>query len=346
MSGKTRAEFKGKFDPAPEVEHLRSKVRDLEQRLADKKLTSGEISEEMAEVRSRVVVAKPPSLLFKPAPAAGSPVVHAVHATDWHIGQKTNPAYIEEFGAFDYSHAVARVGRFGQCIVNKTEAARKAYNVPTCHVIGTADWVSGDIHEELVRTNEFPCPVQAVKAGYLFGSFVLGLAQHFETVEVDVLTAGNHDRITKKNQAEDGGLNSWGYVATEIAKQHLSACANVRFRIHLGLSDIITVGSQRYLIAHGHGIQGTWGIPFYGIERRKQKEAMARMNMPEAKHFDRIVIGHFHTALNHEHWMIGGSLPGTGAFDHEQGRQSRAHQTSWFVHPKHGEFDWTRWWLE
>lgn len=340
-----RGEFKNKIDPAPEIEHLRAKVHQLEERLTSKKLTSGEISEEMSEVRGLVRTARPPAILFKPDGAAGSPVIHVVHATDWHIGQRTNPEHIEEFGAFDYEIAVARVAKFAQDIINKTAAARKAYSVDTCHVIGTADWVSGDIHEELVRTNEFPCPVQAVKSGYLFGSLILGLSQHFKTVEVDVLTAGNHDRITRKPQAEDGGLNSWGYIACEIAKQFLSACPNVRFRIHLGLSDIINVGQLRYLITHGHGIVGTWGLPWYGLDRRKQREAMARMNMPEEKHFDKIILGHFHASVNHEHWQIGGSLTGTGSFDHFQGRHSPAHQTSWFSHPVHGEFDWSRWHL-
>jgi hypothetical protein len=100
------------------------------------------------------------------------------------------------------------------------------------------------------------------------------------------------------------------------------------------------------LTSHGDGILGTWGIPFYGIERKKQREAMARMNMPIDKHFDKIVIGHFHSAVNHEHWMIGGSLSGTTEFDHKMGRHSLPHQTAWFVHPRHGEFDWSRWWLE
>src|SRR3546814_1528056 len=44
-------------------------------------------------------------------------------------------------------------------------------------------------------------------------------------------------------------------------------------------------------------------------------------------------------------WQLGGSLSGTNAFDHANGRHCKAHQTGWFVHPEHGEFDWTRWWL-
>lgn len=34
---------------------------------------------------------------------------------------------------------------------------------------------------------------------------------------------------------------------------------------------------------------------------------------------------------------------GMDANDHNNGRKSDPHQTAWFVHPEHGEFDWTRW---
>ncbi len=346
-----REEFKSKHDPSDEVRHLRAQVQELEGKLHERKQTSGQVREAMSEVTAATKVARAPELLYHPpTDKTKTPITNVVQLTDWHIGQTTNPDYVEEFGDFNYNLAVQRVGRLGDCIVKKVQTVRANARCDDCHIIGTADWVSGDIHDELVRTNEFPAPVQAVKAGYLLGSFIRGLSQHFTNVKVDLLTAGNHDRITRKPQSEDGGLNSWGYVTTEIAKQHVTDCPNVKVTIHPSLSKVVDVAGQRYLIYHGHGIKGTWGIPFYGIERKKQKEAMARMNMTQDTHFDKIVIGHFHTALNHEHWLIGGSLSGTTAFDHEAGRHSRPHQTSWFVHGTkdkrgHGEFDWTRWWL-
>lgn len=334
--------------PTNVVRHLKSEVHRLEGLLEARKRDSGQIADAMADVLAAVPKCKPPKVEFDAKAGrkmVESPVTHVVHATDWHIGEVVRKEHVEEFGESNYQIATQRVGRFGQCVINQTELMRKSYTVDTCHVIGTADWISGDIHEELVRTNEFPAPVQAVKSGFLFGAFIQGLAAHFPEVIVDVITAGNHDRITRKPQSADGGLNSWGYVVCEIAKQNVSALKNVKFRIHCGLSAVISVANQRYLIAHGDGIKGTWGIPWYGVERKKQKEAMARMNMPEDKHFDRIIIGHFHTALNHEHWMIGGALTGTTEFDHKEGRHSKPHQTSWFTHPVHGEFGWTRWWL-
>jgi hypothetical protein len=334
--------------PTDEVRHLKDEVTRLKGILNQRKLASGQITDSMEEVLAAVKTAKVlPQTYHGPTKGlkVDSPVVQVAQVTDWHIGEVTDPDQTEGFGATNYEIATQRVGKFGAQLVQKAELARNAYQVDECHVLGTADWVSGDIHEELSRTNEFPAPVAAVKSGFLLGSFIARLAPHYKQVTVDLITAGNHDRITRKPQSADGGLNSWGYVVCEIAKRHVADLPNVRVRVHTALSAIVEVAGARYLIAHGHGIQGTWGIPFYGIERRKQREAMARMNMDPALHFDKIVIGHFHEALNHQHWLIGGSLSGTTAFDHEQGRHARPHQTAWFVHPKHGEFDWLRFWL-
>jgi hypothetical protein len=327
--------------------HLKDEVTRLSGLLLGHKTDAGRISDVMGDILAQVKRAKPPEMCYdiKSGGKVSSPVVLVVHATDWHIGEFVKSEQVEGFGGTDYKLACARIGKLGHMIAQQADLLRNAYTLDECRIIGTADWISGDIHDELIRTNEFPAPVQAVKSGFLLGAFIAGLSAHFKRVKVDLITAGNHDRLTRKPQSSDGGLNSFGYIACEIAKQHVADCPNVDVKIHSALSAIVEVAGVRYLITHGDGIKGTWGIPFYGIERKKQKEAMARMNMEVGKHFDKIVIGHFHTALNHEHWIIGGSLTGTNAFDHKEGRYSRPHQTSWCVHPRHGEFNFSRWWL-
>jgi hypothetical protein len=331
--------------PSDEVKHLRNKNKQLEAALKKRQRDSGQIAELMAEVLELVPHAKPVPIRYKPSKNVeiAGPVTHVLQVTDWHIGEYVPAASVEGFGGTDWATAQARVAKFSTNVVKNAQMKRSAYQIDTCQVLGTADWVSGGIHEELKVTNEFPEPVQAVNAGFLLGRFVESLAPHYNVINVDVITAGNHDRLTRKPQSADGGLNSWGYVVCMIAREYLKRLPNVRFTVHAALNAIVDVGGQRYLISHGDGIMGTWGIPFYGIERKKQREAMARMNMPIHTHFDKIVIGHFHAAVNHLDWLIGGSLSGTTEHDHKAGRHSKPHQTAWFVHPQHGEFDWSRW---
>lgn len=344
-----KSDFQKSVDPAPETRHLKQQISTLSKQLDSQKEQYGALHNALADILEAVPQATPPKMEYR-KPRKGKaivdkPVIHTIQLTDWHIGQVTKPEFVENFGENSWAVHQARVETLQQKLIDKTTVMRRGYQVDDAVIIHTGDYVSGDIHQELQTTNEFPAPVQAVNAGFLLGQFILNMAPHFRNVRVHLLTTDNHGRITKKPQCEDGGLNNWGFVVANIAKQFVSRLKNVQIFIHSGTTQVIEIGCERYLTSHGDGILGTFGIPFYGIERKKQREAMARMNMEKEFRFTRILIGHFHTALNHEHWMIGGSLTGTSAYDHKEGRHSRPHQTSWFVHPDHGEFDWTRWWL-
>lgn len=332
----------------PVAESLRGEVRQLTGMLQQAKLSRGQIDELLSSVLA--AVKREPIVKFSPGKisgqAPGKPVTLVLQFTDWHIGLVTPESMVEGFNQYNWAVAQDRVQQLLTSLTKFVTVMRHGYTIDNCVVLCTGDYVSGDIHEGLVRTNEFQAPMQSVKAGRLMAAAIANLAGVFKNVRVEFIAPGNHDRLTKKPQAQCGGENSWGYVVGSIAKDALEANPGVDFRLHTSMQEIVTVESRRYLVGHGDGILGTWGIPFYGIERKKMREATARMNMVEGKRFNKIVIGHFHTGLDHEDWFIGGSLSGTDENDHKQGRHSRPHQTSWLVHPEHGEFGFTRWYLK
>lgn len=332
---------------SPELDSLRAENTELKSLLKEQKRLTGDVSEIVRQIREAAKQAEPAKLLYaKPKEEASkTPCSLVVHLTDLHIGLQVDKEATEEFGEFNYALAVSRMDTLLKKVLDWTALNRHSYAINEAVVLGTGDWCSGDINESLIRTNEFAAPVQAVKSGYLVGSFLNGLSAHFDAVRCEFITQGNHDRLTKKPQTNLGGYNSWGYVVGVVASENVKPNPRIKVNIYPMSEKVVMVQNTRYLIGHGAGIIGTWGIPYYGIDRRKQREAMARMNMPDEKHFDKIVIGHFHSALNHEHWLVGGSLSGTDENDHNAGRHSRPHQTAWFVHNRHHEFDWNRFWL-
>ena len=335
---------------SPEMiaESLRSRNRDQASELRTARLALGDIGVVMQDVKD-AIVAEPPLQLMafsgKPLIGKSRPVTLVLQLTDWHIGLVTPENMVEGFNAYNWEIAQRRITQLLQSIRKYVAVLRAGYTVNDCVVLCTGDYVSGDIHEGLVRTNEFQTPKQAVKAGRLLSEMLRHLATLFPRVRVEFVAAGNHDRLTRKPQAQMGGENSWGFVVGSLAEDLLSRQKNVEFKLHTAMQEIVDVMGRRYLIGHGDGILGTWGIPFYGIERKVSRESKARMNMPEHRHFHKIVIGHFHTGLDHPDWFVGGSLSGTDENDHKVGRHSEAHQTSWVVHPEHGEFGFTRWFL-
>ena len=342
---KTVNDFQKLHNPDPDVVFLRRRVSELENKLNTHKVEMGEMHEIADAVVSAIATCDPVKILYKPQKKNGTPCTHVLHLTDIHYGAVTNKDEVDGFGEFSPEIAEARIASLTNKILTKTETQRSGYNVPDLHIIGTGDFISGGIHQELLVENAFPEPVQAVRCGYMLGAMCMAFAPHFKNITVDMVTLDNHGRLTRKPQAAGGGENNWGYVVAHIVQQHTRLQKNITVNIHAKPTALVVVGPEKYLAFHGHQIKGWSGKPYYGFDRRAAMEAIKRMGVPDAA-FTKLLLGHFHHAMNGDTWMLGGSLSGTDAFDHSCGRHSKPHQTSWFVHrEKYGEFDWTRWWL-
>lgn len=342
---RTADEFKSTFNPDQEVQHLRAQVAALESDLKSERKATGEARVQTLAVAESVAVATPPRMIYKaPTKKPSAPITCVLHLTDLHNGEVTVKDEVDGFGEFGPQIFTRRLEELGRNVLSFIDTQRAGYHIPRLQILGTGDYVSGDIHEELRVTNAYPTPVQAVRAGYDLGALVAMLAPHFSEVVTDWITSDNHGRLTRKNQAAEGGQNNWGFVVAHVVKQHVSRFSNVDVRIHAKPSALVRVGRENYLTFHGHEIKGWAGLPYYGFDRRAAMEAVKRMGVPEAA-FTKMVFGHFHVAISTLLYNSGGSLSGTNAFDHSCGRHARAHQTSWLVHDKHGEFGFTRWWL-
>lgn len=343
MKGRTVKDFENEYNPSAEIVHLRKQVAELKARRLQERAATGEALEIVHALKEAIVVSKPVRLTYKPKNTKSKArVTHVLHLSDLHYGEVVDKDELDGFGEYSPAIAEARLATLTRKIIRKTEIQRNGYNVPALHIIGTGDYISGLLHPEQAATNAFPCPVQAVRCGYMLGAMLMAFAPHFETVVADFVTLDNHGRMTKKPQSAQGGYNNWGYVVAEVAAQHARLQANVQVNIHAKPTALITIGPERYLAMHGHQIKGWAGKPYYGFDRRVAMEAVKRLGVPENA-FTKLVLGHFHHGMNGDTWLLGGSLSGTNCFDHSCGRHSKPHQTSWFVHPEHGEHDWTRW---
>lgn len=334
----------GETNQTPAVDYLRTRVRELEALRTKDRVNTGAVEEALEELRTAISVAEPVKMNYAPPKKSSTPCTHVLHLTDIHYGAQQASEEVDGYGENSPAITEARMQKLGQMLIHSTKTKRHGFHIPRLHIIGTADYISGDIHQELLVNNAFPAPQQAVGCGYMLGAFGAMLAPHFEQVTFDLVTLDNHGRLTAKPQAVQGGVNNWGYVVASIAKQYLSRQNNVDIRIHAKPSASVDIGPERYTAFHGHQIRGWAGKPYYGFDRRVMMEALKCMDMGH-DYFTKLLIGHFHVAANDVWWQVGGSVSGTDAFDHGQGRHSKPHQTSWIVHDRHGEFDWTRWWL-
>ena len=325
-----------------EVRSLKSQLRDAENLLSEYKKDTGKVSVLMDEVLSAVRVS--PKVEIKPfrtdSSAVDSPCSVVFQITDSHHGAVQSKSEIEGFGEYSPEISERRQAQFVKNAL-KWASCHTAYKIDEAVVLVTGDLISGDIHKELQVTNAFPTPVQSVEAARILATQVLQISGCFPKVRVEFICEDNHGRLELKPQAKEAGFNNWNFVIANISKQMLKDQDNVEFNFYPQFEKCVSVKGRRYLLCHGHGIQGWMGIPYYSIDRKVGKEAVKRMHAPTTAQFDLIVMGHYHTPMAAPLYWIGPSVSGTDAYDHKNGRFGNPAQVAWMVHPKNGEFDRT-----
>lgn len=327
-----------------EVRDLKRKLRSTEAILEEYKSEHGSLTTLFGAIKDSIE-ALPQGKIKYESPKLGkkveSPCVACFLICDTHYGAVQVASEIEGFGEFSSEICERRSMQFVDNGIRWVDVTRSGYRIDNAVVLVVGDLVSGDIHRELSVTNAFPVPVQTVRSARLLANQISRLSEHFKDVTVHFVSEDNHGRLTVKPQAKEAGLNSFNYILGEMAKLMLANHKNVTFNIYPQYEAVVNVCGRRYLIMHGHNVKGWMSIPLYGIERKAAREAVKRMNAPDRTKFHKIVMGHWHSPFQSALYVIGGSVSGTDAYDHQAGRHADPSQKAWLIHPKHGEFDWT-----
>lgn len=326
---------------------LKEEVQRLKKQLEKKNVSSGS-DELFVERLEESINNAAPSLRFINEKWRGDgsfkknhEATEVLHISDWHIGEMDN---IGGFNKFNYDIACDRVKTLTNKVLSWTKMHRSMYKVDELVIIATGDMISGDIHDELRCTNEFPAPEQCVKAAMLISKMTNELSSSFKKVRMEYIVADNHSRTTKKMEFAPG-TNSYNYIVGTMSKILLRDNNTVEFNLYPEIQHVIKVEGLKYLITHGNSIRGGFaGIPYYGMNRKLGAEALIRMNMDDDYHFNRIVMGHYHTPFLNNGVEMSGCLSSTTAFDHASGRHSPACQTGWLVSKKF-EMDYSIFWL-
>jgi predicted phosphodiesterase len=202
------------------------------------------------------------------------------------------------------------------------------------HLAG--DTFSGDIHEELARTNE-ASPLETLL--YWLDPFVAGLrmlAEHYGQVHV-VSVPGNHDRTHRKPVAKGRVETSLHYVFTKLLEREFRGDTRLTWDAPLSPDALTTVYNTRIMTTHGDQFRGGNGIggilvPILRGDSRKRQRQQA-----VGEPYDLLVLGHFHQYISGPGVLINGSLKGYDeyAFQNNFGFET-PQQALFLVTPEHG----------
>jgi predicted phosphodiesterase len=233
--------------------------------------------------------------------------------SDTHFDEVVNPDEVNHLNAYNREIASARLRRYFNRVISipRDHFAGPEYSGVVVFMGG--DMISGDIHDELVQTNE-----DTVLGTLLYWSEQLAagfemLADFYPAVHV-VSVCGNHGRRTRKERAKLRARDSFDWLLSHMTKR---ACSNkkITWDIPEEADARVTVQNTRYLLTHGNlgfsggnGIGGAWTAIMRGDIRRRQREAFG------GQPYDVLLAGHYHTYRLGNEFVINGSMKGVDEY--------------------------------
>lgn len=276
------------------------------------------------------------------APPRGRPKGHRATAclllTDAHFDEVVNPREVEGLNAYSREIAELRLRRCAERFVTLARHYLGGVEYDGACLLVGGDMFSGNIHEELRRTN----------ADTLFASllhwidpmlgFVGMLADEFKRVHVTAV-AGNHGRMTQKPIAKRRAADNLDWLLYRLLVRHTARDERVTWEVPDSADARVRVYDTTFLLTHGDQFKGGSGISgalaplLLGSHRKTRRQAVA------GRPYDAMVMGHWHQYifLPSRGLIVGGALKGYDEFAYLKNYESEpAQQSAWIVTPERG----------
>lgn len=253
--------------------------------------------------------------------------------SDLHLDEVVNPDEIGGLNAYDRSIAEQRLERFFQGVVKLSRDYLSGVSYNGCVLMLGGDLVSGDIHEELVETNEGTTLETVLHWTERLAAGVELLADTFGLVHVPSVV-GNHGRRTRKPRAKKRARDNIDWFIGQQLARHFGKDSRVTFDIPDGTDVVVQVHDTDFLLTHGDQVGGGGGIG--GIWPPLMRMVARKRTRYE---FDSLVCGHWHQLVMAPTagLIVNGSLKG---FDEYAAVSNfvpeRAQQAMWLTAPNQG----------
>jgi len=304
-------------------------------------LTQAEVRESIFKLAGEP--AAPPEWISQSHSIAGAGItgVPMTIWSDWHLGETVDMAETNGSNAYNLAIAGARL----QKLVDKTVSLCKEHMVNTEYpgiiVMLGGDMVTGEIHDELTRTNDAD-PLPTVL--WARDNIVAGLkrlADVFGRVFVPCV-AGNHGRMSKRIEHKHFAVRNYDWLISTLCEKYFHDVGDTRVKFFIPESNeaAFRVYDHKYLLLHGHDLGTSGGDGIIGalgpIMRGRMKVGNQQRSF--GLDFDTLVVGHWHQYITIRGLIVNGTMKGFDGFARSGIRApyEPATQALWFNHPKYG----------
>lgn len=328
----------------PKERQLAAQVKELRRQL-DKLQEANLTFEEVRAKILRLAETPPPpprNWLAPPSKTQGNPGVPTLLLSDLHYGERV--AKEEAYGnAFDKRIAKIRVGNVVWRAIDLIKNHMVGDKPQTLIVPILGDIVTGEIHDELTKTNDGSLLPAIPEAVDLLFNALTTLADQLNVNVFAPCTAGNHGRNTRKLEAKRFTASNFDWLIYVLLERRIMESPwrdRIRVRADASNEARWTVFDHRYLGLHGHdlGVKGGDGlIGALGPIMRGRLKVLAQQRAAGYE-IDTLVLGHWHQYLTLPGLIVNGSIKG---YDEFAAKVLRAPPTPpvqalWYTHPEHG----------
>jgi hypothetical protein len=314
---------------------LRRQVRELER------------EEDTAEKIRKVIFGlaehnpEPPEWITGKSGTLGSRGCPITIWSDSHYGERVTPDQVNGVNEFNAEVARRRFYRLFDTTIDLSfnHMGRAKTDYPGIIVCLGGDMIGGDIHEELMATND-RTPQQAVdELTDILAGGIEKMASKFGRVYVPCVV-GNHGRSTRKPRMKNRVFTNYDWSIYCNLARCFKREKHIQIDVPNGADSHFKSYGTRYMLTHGDslGVRGGDGIigSIGPIMRGSMKIGLAEQQI--GHDFDHLIMGHWHQMLWLPNITVNNSLKGYDEFVHLglRARYSRPSQALWFNHPEHG----------
>lgn len=242
------------------------------------------------------------------------PTTPVAFASDWHVGEVVTEEETIGRNHYDLKEARRRAGNYWDNIL----WLRKSWQAhETCEdqlLCINGDMVSGNIHPELLETNEVGLVEQVSECLGMLLPGVKELAACSRRLII-TCTNGNHGRITAKSQIKTGWANSLESLLYRWLRAECKGLDNIEWHIPKAEGLAVDVMGYRFQIQHGTQIKSQGGIGGILVPLTRWATRAA-----SAHYYG---FGHFHQAECYGKIIVNGSLIGDSAYSKWLGLEYR-----------------------
>lgn len=260
--------------------------------------------------------AAPPAWVL-PSPSRDKhKVAGLLHLSDLHVGEVIRSDEIGGLNDYDPAIFVRRIRRVFSAAVETLKRWTTDSNLTGVVVACNGDLVSGDIHDELLRSNALTAHEQVYLAADEICAGIQHLANEFDAV-MAVFTPGNHARTTVKTHAKRVSALNYDTMIGEMVRRHFADDPRVQIIIARGPDAVFPVLGWTIFQSHGDALGTGGGKGFAGptlpiVRGAKNTELQAAR---VRRHYDIILTAHYHVSANPGGGIFAnGSIVGYGEY--------------------------------